>query len=65
MSIHDYIIHNFEDCSIDELKESIEDSVSSKEEVVLPGLGVMFSILWKNSDNKDQILNTLFNNIKK
>lgn len=65
MSIYNYIIHNFENCSIEELRNSIEDSVLSNEEEVLPGLGVMFNILWKNSDNKDQILNILFNNIKK
>lgn len=61
MNIREYIKNNFK--TIDELKESIEESVNSKDELVLPGLGVLFEILWNNSNNKDEILNIVFNNM--
>jgi len=54
MSIRDYIINNFKDSSKDELKESIVESISSNDEVVLPGLGVLFSLLWENSNEELQ-----------
>ena len=44
MSIRNYIINNFKNCDKNEIKESIEDSINSDDEVVLPGLGVLFSI---------------------
>lgn len=63
LSIRDYIKKNFENSDVNELRNSINESVNSKDEVVLPGLGVMFEILWNNSDNKDEILKVINNNI--
>ena len=67
INIRDYIKNNFKDSSIDELKESIIASIQSNDEVVLPGLGVLFEILWVNSSNSEQenIINMIFSNIKK
>ena len=67
INIRDYIKNNFKDSNIDELKESIIASTQSNDEVVLPGLGVLFEILWINSSNNEQenIINIIFNNIKK
>lgn len=61
MSIKDYIINNFKGSSKQELKESIEESINSNDEVVLPGLGVLFSLLWENceEDFKNKILDEL------
>ena len=64
MSISNYIINNFKDENIDVLKASIEDATSTDDEVVLPGLGVMFKILWNNCNNKDEILTILKDNMK-
>lgn len=60
-SIEDYIEHNFENTTIEEIKESIEDSISQEDEVVLPGLGVFFKILWNDSDDecKEKMLTML------
>jgi len=65
INIREYIKNNFKDSNLNEIKESIVSSVESNDEVVLPGLGVLFEILWNNSDEvlKDQILNTIKNNI--
>jgi len=60
ISIRDHIKKNFKDSSI---QDSIVESINSNDEVVLPGLGVLFEILWKNTDNTDNILNTIFNNL--
>lgn len=61
ISIRGHIKNNFKDSSIDELRESIEESIKSDDEVVLPGMGVLFEILWKNTDHQEDILNTLHN----
>ena len=63
ISIREHIKKNFKDSSIQELEDSIKESISSKDEVVLPGLGVLFEILWKNSDNTDEIINIIYNNL--
>jgi small acid-soluble spore protein I (minor) len=67
ISIREYIKNNFKDNSIEEIKESIIDSIAKGDELVLPGLGVFFETLWNNSENKgkDEILNILKNNLKK
>ena len=54
-------VNNFKDSDKIEIKESIEESINSNDEVVLPGLGVLFSIVWENSDDdlKNKILDIL------
>ncbi len=61
MDIRNYIIHNFKQNSIEEIKDSIEESIKEKEEITLPGLGVFFELLWtsSNSNLKQEILETL------
>ena len=65
INIRDYIKNNFKGSSIEELQDSILASIESNDEVVLPGLGVLFEILWKKSSNdfQNEILNTLHNNM--
>lgn len=64
--IRKYIIENFKDSSSEEIEESINESINSKDEVVLPGLGVMMEIVWNNSsDNtKKEIIKTIHDTIK-
>ena len=61
INIRKSIINNFKDSDIEEIKNSIEESINDEDEITLPGLGVFFEILWKNSDDtkKDYILQTL------
>lgn len=65
IDIRKHIINNFKDSETTEIEESINSSINSKEEVVLPGLGVLFEILWNNSDrnNKELILSTIKKNL--
>lgn len=51
IKIRDHIRKNFKDSDESEIKESIVASIESKDEVVLPGLGVFFETLWGGSDD--------------
>ncbi|MDD4036361.1 MAG: small acid-soluble spore protein SspI [Bacilli bacterium] len=66
ISIKEYIKNNFRNCTKEDLKHSIIESVNDQEEIVLPGLGVLFGILWNNSDPnlQNSILGILENNLK-
>ncbi len=67
MSIKDYILNNFKNDSSDEIKMAIEESINSKDEVTLPGMGVFFSIIWEsaNDELKENMLKIIENNLKK
>lgn len=54
VSIREHIINNFKEDNIDEIKEAVNESVESGDEMTLPGLGVFMSLLWENSDDKDK-----------
>ena len=65
IDIRKYIKNNFKDSSIDDIENSIEASIKSNDEVILPGLGVFFEIIWNNCTDKmkEEILYTLVNNV--
>lgn len=63
IDIRQSIINNFKQSSTEEMRESIEESIKDNEEITLPGLGVFFEILWKNSDEDQK--NIILENIKK
>lgn len=66
MSIKEYIKNNFKNSTEEDLRSSIEESVNSQEEIVLPGLGVLFEVLWNKSDPSMQnnIFSILKNNLQ-
>lgn len=63
INVRKYIISNFKDDNIEEIKKSIQDSISSKEEDILIGLGVLFELSWNNSTDEEKQI--LLENIKK
>ena len=63
IDIRKYIINNFKDDSLDEIKTSIEESITSKDDDILIGLGVLFELSWNNSTNEEK--NSILSNIKK
>lgn len=63
IDVRKYIINNFKDSSIEEIKSSIIDSVTSGEDDPLIGLGVMFELLWNSSNEEEK--NIILSNIKK
>lgn len=66
ISIRDHVINNFKGSNIEDIKSSILASINDKDEITLPGLGVLFEVLWTNSSSgdKDHILNVLNDNLK-
>ena len=63
IDVRKYIISNFKDSSIEEIKSLIEESIALKEDDPLSGLGVIFELLRHNISSNEQT--TILNNIKK
>ena len=63
MSIREHIINNFKGDDYNTLRQAIDESVTSQDEVTLPGLGVFLSIIWENADQ--ELKNELIETIKK
>ena len=61
IDIRKSIKDNFKGASIDEIRASIDSSITEGDEVTLPGIGVFFELLWNssNDDEKDFILKKL------
>ena len=63
IDIRKYIINNFKNDTKEEIEEAINDSINSKEEEILPGLGVLFELVW-NSKLRQEISDTIYKKIK-
>lgn len=65
IDIRKHISNNFKNASMEDIEDSINSSISSKDEIILPGLGVFFEVLWEHcsEDKKEYILSTIMNNI--
>ncbi|MCS1351557.1 small acid-soluble spore protein SspI [Mechercharimyces sp. CAU 1602] len=55
------VIYNIHEMDKEELSGMIQDSIKEGDEKLLPGLGVVFELVWKNSDEeeKQQLVNVL------
>ena len=67
MDIRNHIINNFKGDDIETLKDAIEESIRENDEITLPGMGVFFEIVWKDSNDelKNEILTIIENRVKK
>ena len=63
INIRNYIKDNFKGSNETEIKESIEASIREDDEETLPGLGVFFELVWKNSSEEEK--QTIINNLIK
>lgn len=61
LDIRKAVLHNVHGNTQEQIKETINDALARGEEVILPGLGVLMEVLWKESDTQEQqhILATL------
>jgi small acid-soluble spore protein I (minor) len=61
INIRRAVIANLKGSSADNIKKTIVDAISLGEEKVLPGLGVLFELVWQKGSSEDQsaILNLL------
>lgn len=63
IDVRNYIINNFKNDDISDIEKSIVESIDSKDDDPLIGLGVLFELMWNNSDNV--LRNSILLNIKK
>lgn len=54
IDIRNVIINNFKNDSNKEMVETINESLKSSDELILPGLGVLFEVLWQESSNDER-----------
>ena len=65
ISIREHIINNFKGDDYDSLQSAINESIESKDEVTLPGMGVFFEIVWQGADQrlKNEMLEIIKNRV--
>ena len=65
INIRENIKSNFEGLDEIDILNSINEAIKTNDEIILPGLGVFFEILWNNCDEKikKNILNIIKKNI--
>ncbi len=54
LNLRNAIIHNVSGNNQDQLEDTIVDAIQNGEEKMLPGLGVLFEVIWKNSSEQDK-----------
>ena len=66
MDIRNALLNKLHNTSFDELKEIINQGIASKEETILPGLGVLFEQYYNSSNSSQQteIIKSLCNLLK-
>ena len=66
MDIRTALLNKLHNTSFDELKEIINQGIASKEETILPGLGILFEQYYNslNSSQQTEIIKSLCNLLK-
>lgn len=66
LNLRHAIRQNVEGNSQEQLRDTILDAISKGEEKMLPGLGVLFEVIWENSSEqeKSEMLSTLEDGLK-
>lgn len=55
LNLRKAILHNIKENSRDQLETTIVDAIQDGEEKLLPGLGVLFELIWKQSDDNEKL----------
>jgi small acid-soluble spore protein I (minor) len=66
LNLRNAVIHNVSGNTQAELEDTIVDAIQNGEEKMLPGLGVLFEVIWKNSseEEKKEMLSALEGGLK-
>ncbi|MGE6259304.1 small acid-soluble spore protein SspI [Heyndrickxia sporothermodurans] len=66
LNLRNAIIHNVSGNNQEQLKDTIVDAIQRGEEKMLPGLGVLFEVIWNHADDqeKNMMLETLEQGLK-
>ncbi|RYL93821.1 small acid-soluble spore protein SspI [Sporolactobacillus sp. THM7-4] len=61
LDIRRAVLHNISGNNKQQLQETVVDAIKDGQEKMLPGLGVLFEVIWKKSDDslRDQMLSRL------
>lgn len=54
LNLRQAILHNIKSNDEEQLRETIVDAIQTGEEKMLPGLGVLFELIWNHSDEQDR-----------
>ncbi|KMY51181.1 small acid-soluble spore protein SspI [Peribacillus loiseleuriae] len=67
LNLRNAIIHNVSGNTQDQLEDTIVDAIQNGEEKMLPGLGVLFEIIWQHASEqeKTEMLQSLETGLKK
>ncbi|GLY10178.1 small acid-soluble spore protein SspI [Pseudobacillus badius] len=65
-NLRNAVLSNVSGSSQEQLEHTIVDAIQRNEEKMLPGLGVLFEVFWKNADEqeKQHMLQTLETGLK-
>ncbi|WKB36783.1 small acid-soluble spore protein SspI [Terrilactibacillus sp. S3-3] len=63
LNIRKAVIHNISDNDKDQLRNTIVDAIQDGQEKMLPGLGVLFEVIWNESD--ENLRNQMVDNLEK
>lgn len=55
INIRDAILTNIKENSRDELEATIVDAIHDGQEKLLPGLGFLFELIWKQADEQEKL----------
>lgn len=55
INIREAILTNIKENSRDELEATIVDAINDGQEKLLPGLGFLFELIWKQADEQDKL----------
>ncbi|MCR2821930.1 small acid-soluble spore protein SspI [Lederbergia panacisoli] len=66
LNLRNAVIHNVSGNNQSQLKDTIVDAIQRGEEKMLPGLGVLFEVIWQNADEQEKtmMLETLEQGLK-
>jgi len=61
LNLRQAIMYKMQGSDASAVEETITDAISSGQEKTLPGLGVLFEVLWQNSDasSRQEIVQTI------
>ncbi len=63
IDIRQAVLSNLNNSTYDTIEATILDAVSTREDKTLPGLGVLFEVLWNSASSQEKT--TIINNIHK
>ncbi|MDD4570728.1 MAG: small acid-soluble spore protein SspI [Tepidanaerobacteraceae bacterium] len=55
MDIRNLVLQNLSGSSKAEVEGYIQETIDTREEEALPGMGILFEVVWNNSDTTDSL----------